>query len=821
MSLAALASPMVALALAPQWADGEGALLIWLPALLPPFLLAYYRGWQGSSLALAGGMATLALSQAETLLLDIQPPAPQALLLVVALLTAVSLGVGWVTELLLRERESAEAAALTDALTGLPNRRHASAFLERAWGGVPRGRSVAVALFDLDHFKGVNDEHGHAEGDRVLQALAGILVARTRRMDLSARFGGEEFVSILLDCAAADAVAFAEGVLESLRVEDFGWGSVTLSAGVSVAEEAMGSPDVLLAAADRALYRAKDQGRNQVVLATAAGPGEAAATPIREGPAAPAHTLAGRRVLVVDDDEMNLRATARMLQRFGCVVHAIGSSREALAWLAGPHPVDILITDIMMPDMSGFTLADLAGKAQPGLPVLYVSGYPREEVYWGGTPGTRSAFLAKPLEAEDLRAAVVALLGLAASPPPEAAGPTLRPVEATGSARRDEPEGPARTRSPGADPGPRGTPEGRDTTGRGRILIVDDDKAVVTALQRFFARSGYPDPIGITDPHEVEETLRTRPVDLVILDLAMGEMDGFQVLSVIGGQLAEEEFLPVIMLTGSDDPGTRAKALAAGAMDFLTKPFDPVEAAVRVRNLLTTRFLTQRVRQQRDSLENEVAERTSELADTRSEILYRLARAAEYRDDVTGRHAERVGLLASALGSTLGLGHREVDLLRRTAPLHDLGKIGVPDSILLKPGGLTAPEFEVMKTHTTIGAQILGGSAHRILETARVIALHHHERWDGGGYPQRLRGTDIPLDARIVAVADAFDTISHARPYKAALPPREALEEIRRCASTHYDPDVVAALERVRDRVGEDHLHELAAPLDPSRDVAP
>jgi putative two-component system response regulator len=794
LSVIALSAPLTATFAAPEWAESDGALLIWLPALLPPFLLAYYKGWHGASLALAGGMATLALTQAGTLLLDIPAPPAHYVFAILAILVAVAIGAGWIAELLHRERDAAERAALTDSLTGLPNRRHADVFLDASWGSVLRGREVAVILFDLDHFKLVNDTHGHTEGDRVLRALAGILSQRTRRSDLSARFGGEEFISILVDCPGARAVEFAESVRSRMGSLDFGWGRVTLSAGLVEAKAGMGSPDVLVASADRALYHAKERGRNQVVLAPA-GPGPAGAPAAAAAPA-PRATLDGCRVLLVDDDDLTLRATARMLQRLGCAVHATASSRDALARLSGGEAADVLVTDIIMPDMSGFTLADLAGKIRPGLPVLYVSGYPQEDVYWGGTPGVRSAFLGKPLDVEDVRAALLELLG----PGGEAA--------AAGA--------PAET---GAEPDTGSGQEG--TKRRGRILIVDDEAAVVTALQRFFERSGYPRPIGLTDPRRVVDTLRSEEIDLIILDLAMGEMDGFDVLAAISGMVDAEEFLPVIMLTGSDDPQTRRRALAVGAMDFINKPFDPLEAEVRVRNLLHTRFLTQRVTGQRDALEDEVVARTSELADTRSEILYRLARAAEYRDDVTGRHAERVGLLASALGAGLGLPPREVDLLRRTAPLHDIGKIAVPDSILLKPGPLTDAEFEVMKSHTTVGAQILGGSQHRILEVARAIALNHHERWDAQGYPNGIGGDEIPLEARIVAVADSFDALTHVRPYKPALPPEEAIAEMRRCRGTHYDPAVVEALDAVRERVGVKHIHELAAPLDPLRDLGP
>lgn len=814
-SLLTLLVPLAATWWAPEWTEGDGALLIWLPALLPPFLLAYYRGWRGASLAMAGGMATLALTQVEILLLDLPAPAPAYILGIVVLLLAVALGAGWIADLLLAERAAAEQTALTDALTGLPNRRHASVFLEAAWGSALRGRNVAVVLFDLDAFKHVNDTYGHAEGDEVLRAVGDVLSRRTRRSDLSARFGGEEFISILTDCTLEQAATFAESVRLAVGSLAFAWGRITLSAGVSGAREGMGSPDVLLATADRALYEAKERGRDRVVsLATAVASARPPAPTLRTRT-----SLVGCRVLLVDDDELTLRATTAMLRHLGCVVHATESSRTALSELSTGEAVDILVTDIIMPDMSGFTLADLASKARPGLPVLYISGYPRAEVYWGGTPGTRSAFLGKPLETDDVRRILLDLLGADDPGASTAPGKTEVPSPTTAPAPGSRfPDGDGRESRPPAEV-PSGDTGGAATSGR--ILVVDDDAAVVKSLQRFFTRKGYPAPIGLTDPRKVVDTLRREDVDLVILDLAMGEMDGFDVLEAISGHLDGEEFLPVIMLTGSDHPGTRRKALAAGAMDFLSKPFDPVEAEARVRNLLTTRFLTQRVARQRDSLEEEVGARTSELADTRSEILFRLARAAEYRDDVTGRHAERVGLLASSLGSALGLPPREVDLLRRTGPLHDIGKIGVPDAILLKPGSLTPAEFEIIKSHTTIGAQILGGSHHRILEVARNIALSHHERWDGRGYPQGLEGTRIPLEARIVAVADAFDTITHARPYKPALTPREGLAEILRCGGTHYDPDVVEAMDAVRERVGLDHLHELSAPLNPLRDTGP
>jgi len=809
LSVAALAIPAAAALLPHGWVEDQVALLVWLPALVPPFLLAYYRGWRGASVALAGGMVTLALVQVELLLLGIAHPAWPLVSTVVALLAVVSIGSGWVAELLHRDRERLDRSALTDPATGLPNRRHAEIFLDAAWAAAIRGRQLSVVLFEIDRPPEAPRPSDEADGGRVLRTVARVLAERTRRMDLSAHLEGDTLLAVLPDCPVEQAAAFSEQVRSRVARLYFPDGNVTLSAGVAGVEDGMGSPDVLLATADRAVHVAREGGGNRVARADTSLPRAPRRPPRHAGTeGGDPENLDGVRILLVDDDHQALTSTARMLDRLGCLVRKARSARDALRILTRDAPVDVIVTDVVMPEMSGFTVVDIAAKARGALPVLYMSGYPREEVYWGGIPGSPSAFLSKPLEIEELRRTLAGLLrsnrdGAGAEEAVQApADPSHPPVAglAAGGVHGE----------PGTEGGP-----GK----RGRILVIDDDASVVATLQRLFTRAGYPRPVALTDPTEAIDVLRGGAFDLMVLDLHMPRMDGFEVLAAVRAHFDAEEYFPVLVLTGEDDPLVRRRALAAGAMDFLNKPFDPAEAEARVGNLLATRFLTQSVALQRDTLEDRVRERTAELADTRSEILHRLARAAEYRDDVTGRHAERVGLLSSRLAAELGLPPREVDIIRRTAPLHDLGKIGVPDTILRKVGRLTPGEFEIMKTHTTIGAQILGGSAHRLLEVARAIALCHHERWDGLGYPYGRRGADTPLEARIVAVADTFDTVAHGRPYKAALPPPEAVAEIARCRGTHYDPDVVDAFLAIVERVGVDDVFALADPLDPSRDT--
>lgn len=326
-----------------------------------------------------------------------------------------------------------------------------------------------------------------------------------------------------------------------------------------------------------------------------------------------------------------------------------------------------------------------------------------------------------------------------------------------------------------------------------RILMVDDEEANLQLLRRILEPAGFANLKSTTKPEEVLPLCGEYRPDLVLLDIVMPGKDGFEVLAGIREHLDEEEYLPVLILTSDHSPEAKRRGLSAGAQDFLTKPLSPAEVRLRVRNLLETRFLHLELQEHNRHLEDRVRQRTAELEQARSQILERLARAAEFRDDETGEHTHRVGEMAGAIARELGLDDDEVELIHRVAPLHDVGKIGIPDEVLLHPGPLSPDQMEIMRSHTIIGGNLMSGSEFLLLQTAEHIARTHHERWDGGGYPQGLAGEEIPLAGRIVAVADSFDALSHRRPYKEAWSSLDAWSYIERHAGIKFDPAVVDA----------------------------
>lgn len=336
-----------------------------------------------------------------------------------------------------------------------------------------------------------------------------------------------------------------------------------------------------------------------------------------------------------------------------------------------------------------------------------------------------------------------------------------------------------------------------DVPREARILIIDDHQANIEALSRILRSAGFVSVNATTDPMVGVTLVQTWAPDLILLDLHMPKLDGFGVLDAIRPQL-NAGYLPVLMLTADSTDETKRRALAGGAKDFLTKPFDATEARLRIENLLETRSAYTTIRNQNELLEQRVAERTRELEEAQVEILQRLAAASEFRDDDTGEHTHRVGHLAALLAAESGLPAAQVDLIRRAAPLHDVGKIGIPDSILLKPGRLTQAERRTMRTHAAIGAAMLAGGHSALVQMAERIARSHHERWDGKGYPDCCAGERIPMEARIVAVADFFDALTHKRPYRRAWSVEKAIAKIAAERGSHFDPVVVDALLAIR-----------------------
>lgn len=326
-----------------------------------------------------------------------------------------------------------------------------------------------------------------------------------------------------------------------------------------------------------------------------------------------------------------------------------------------------------------------------------------------------------------------------------------------------------------------------------RILLIDDNEGNLALLQTILEMRGYRNLYLLSDPTKAKEVVREFNPDLIILDLHMPVMDGFEVLSAVRSDRPANMFIPVLVFTADTTSSAKERALSLGASDFLTKPGDATEILLRAGNFLKSRRMHLQIVEHAQTLSAKVLKRTEELEIARLETLRCLARSSEYRDDDTGNHTLRVGENSARIGEAYGLSSAGVSQLRQSAPLHDIGKIGIPDQILLKPSKLTQAEFETMKTHTTIGGRILEDSQSPVLVEARIIALHHHERWDGTGYPANLRGSEIPLVARIVAVADAYDAIVSDRPYRKGVSRRDAVHEILANSGTQFDPRVVQA----------------------------
>ncbi len=335
-----------------------------------------------------------------------------------------------------------------------------------------------------------------------------------------------------------------------------------------------------------------------------------------------------------------------------------------------------------------------------------------------------------------------------------------------------------------------------------QILIIDDQSTGRTILERVIQQVA--ENIDITSLSSPEEGLRwlnEHEPDLIITDYRMPNMNGVEFIKKVRA-LAHCQTVPIVMITVVSEKSVRYEALEAGTTAFLTRPIDQIECRTTCRNLLQMQEQHLIIQDRADWLARQVEIATKKVVDREKETLLRLARAGEYRDEGTGNHVIRMAKYAREIAAALNVfTQQECEELEYTAPMHDIGKIGIPDGILLKAGPLNEFEWEIMQTHTTIGHAILSDSQSRYMQTGAVIALNHHERFDGKGYPNGLKGQDIPLIARVVAVADVFDALVSALPYKAPWSTEEAIDYIQNQAGSHFDPDCVDAFIKSLDKI--------------------
>jgi putative two-component system response regulator len=319
---------------------------------------------------------------------------------------------------------------------------------------------------------------------------------------------------------------------------------------------------------------------------------------------------------------------------------------------------------------------------------------------------------------------------------------------------------------------------------KNKILVVDDDPFISRVLSRWLTREGF-ECATAARTGEALGLLEQESFALVVADITMPGRSGMELLTLTRERYPD---VAVIMATAVDDRDTAIRALELGAYGYVIKPLDQNEVIINVANALERRRLVLESQQYQQRLEEEVRERTSDIRHREEEIALRLVAAAEYRDESTGAHIRRIGLYSAVLAEASGWDRQLVDDIRVAATMHDIGKIGVPDHILLKPGKLTLEEFEVVRKHPEIGAGILEGSKAPLLQLAREIALSHHEKWDGSGYPRGLAGEAIPQSGRVVAIVDAYDALVHNRVYRPAVPENKALAIMAEDQGKHFDP---------------------------------
>jgi putative two-component system response regulator len=338
------------------------------------------------------------------------------------------------------------------------------------------------------------------------------------------------------------------------------------------------------------------------------------------------------------------------------------------------------------------------------------------------------------------------------------------------------------------------------------ILVVDDQLQNIELLETYLIPQGY-EIVKATKGEESLGKLSCNQIDLILLDVMMPDMDGFEVTRRVR-QDNTHRLLPIILVTSLRETEDRVKGIEAGCDDFISKPVDKMELLARVRSLLKVKAYNDLMSNYRKELESEVTRRTEELKQAFERIkaasldtIYRLSMAAEYKDEDTGAHIKRMSRYSAAIARRMGLDKSTIETILYASPMHDLGKIGIPDQILVKPAKLDPVEWEIMKLHTVIGAKILKGSDAEFIRLGETIAQCHHEKWDGSGYPNNLKGIEIPIAGRITAIADVFDALTSKRPYKKPFSVEESLAIIREGRRSHFDPDVVDAFFAIQDEI--------------------